>query len=50
MKILKSAFIATILLMFGCSKPAPVEIKDVCQQSEGAKVIIQGYISLPANY
>ena len=47
MKIIKPTFIAITLLIFGCSKPAPVEIKDVCQQPEGAKVIVKGYVSLP---
>ncbi len=47
MKMLKTICIAFIFLMIGCSKPVPVEIKDVCSQPEGAKVIIQGLISLP---
>jgi hypothetical protein len=47
MKIIKSLIIAAILLMFGCSSPKPFEIKDVCAQPEGTKVIMQGYLSLP---
>src|SRR5687767_7537886 len=47
MKILKLTFIAVILSMFGCSKPVSVEIKDVCSQTEGTNIVIQGYISLP---
>lgn len=47
MKILKTTLITIALLMFGCSKPVAVEIKDVCSQPPGTKVIIQGFISLP---
>ena len=47
MKNFKLLIIVIVLLMFGCSKPVSVEIKDVCSQPEGTKVIIQGYISLP---
>lgn len=47
MKIIKSLIIAPILLMFGCSSPKPFEIKDICAQAEGTKVITQGYLSLP---
>lgn len=47
MKILKLICIAFVFLTFGCSKPVPMEIKDVCSQPEGTDVIIQGFISLP---
>lgn len=47
MKKLKLICIAFVFLMFGCSKPIPVEVKDVCSQPEGTSIIIQGYISLP---
>lgn len=47
MKILKIILIIGIFLMFGCSSPKPVEIKDVCAQPEGTGVIVQGYLSLP---
>ncbi len=47
MKILKFLTVASILFAFGCSSPKPFEIKDVCAQPEGTKVITQGYLSLP---
>lgn len=47
MKKLKLICIAYVVLMFGCSKPVPMEIKDVCSQPEGTDVIIEGFISLP---
>ena len=47
MKKLKLICIAFVFSMFGCSKPVPMEIKDVCSQPEGTDVIIQGFISLP---
>lgn len=47
MKILKIVFIIGFFLMFGCSSPKSFEIKDVCAQSVGTKVILQGYLSLP---
>lgn len=47
MKIIKSLIIAVFLLMLGCSSPKPFEIKDVCAQAEGTKVITQGFLSLP---
>lgn len=47
MKTIKFLTIAAVLLMFGCSSPKPFEIKDVCAQAEGTKVITQGYLSLP---
>lgn len=47
MKILKLTLITFVFLMVGCSKPVPMEIKDVCSQPEGTDVIIQGFISLP---
>jgi hypothetical protein len=34
-------------LLFGCGKPLPVQVKDVCSQPEGTNVITQGYLSLP---
>lgn len=47
MKILQIILIIGVFLMFGCSSPKPFEIKDVCSQPEGTKVILQGYLSLP---
>lgn len=47
MKILKIILITGVFLMFGCSKPVAVEIKDVCSMPVDSKVIIQGFISLP---
>ncbi len=47
MKILKFLTVASILFVVGCSSPKPFEIKDVCAQPEGTKVITQGYLSLP---
>jgi hypothetical protein len=48
MKIQKLALIAFALSMFGCGKTiVPVEVKDVCAQPEGARIMTQGYISLP---
>lgn len=49
MKTLKLTIIAAVLLAFGCSKPVPVEVKDVCSQPEGTEVVIRGYLSLPNN-
>jgi hypothetical protein len=49
MKTLKLTCLALVLLIFGCSKPAPVEIRDVCGQPEGTNVVTQGYLSLPNN-
>ena len=47
MKLSKLTLSASVFL-FGCSsKPMPLEIKDVCSQPQGAKVAIEGYISLP---
>lgn len=35
-------------MLFGCgSAPKPFQIKDVCSQSEGTNVVLQGYLSLP---
>lgn len=47
MKTTKLLFLSAGLLLFACSKPVAVEIKDACAQPEGSSVIIQGYISLP---
>lgn len=47
MKIIALTIISPIILMFGCSSPKAFEIKDVCAQPEGTKVITQGYLSLP---
>jgi hypothetical protein len=47
MKLLKLILLAFGLSIFGCGAPVAVEIKEVCSQPEGTKVVIQGYISLP---
>ncbi len=47
MKILKIILIICVFSMSGCSSPKPFEIKDVCAQPVGTKVITQGYLSLP---
>ncbi len=47
LKIIKSLIIVIVLLITGCSKPDPVEIKNVCSQPENAQVVIHGYIYLP---
>ncbi|HMS40258.1 MAG TPA: hypothetical protein PKE69_08535 [Pyrinomonadaceae bacterium] len=47
MKIITLTIIGAFFLMFGCSSPKPFEIKDLCAQPEGTKVILQGYLSLP---
>ncbi|MEZ5421628.1 MAG: hypothetical protein R2682_00865 [Pyrinomonadaceae bacterium] len=47
MKIAKLLIIAAILPMFGCNTGKQMEIKDACSQSNGTRVILQGYLSLP---
>lgn len=49
MKTLKFLTAMLSLLLFGCNetKPVAIEIKDVCSQSIGTNVTIQGYLSLP---
>jgi hypothetical protein len=48
MKIIVLTIIASVILTLSCgAPPKPVEIKNVCSQPEGTKVIIQGYVSLP---
>lgn len=47
MKIITLTIIASVILTLGCGSPKPFEIKDICAQAEGTKVITQGYLSLP---
>ena len=49
MKTLKLTGLVLVFLIFGCSKPVSVEIRDVCQKPAGTDVVIQGYLSLPNN-
>lgn len=49
MKTLKLTSLVFVILMFGCGKPVPVEIREVCQKPPGTDVVIQGYLSLPNN-
>lgn len=43
----KPTIIFIAFLLFGCGKPVPVAIKDVCSQPVGSSVVVEGYISLP---
>ena len=49
MKIRAFLLIAISICFLGCgeTKPITVEIKDVCSQTTGTNVSIQGYLSLP---
>ena len=49
MKTLKLTCFVLVVLIAACSKPAAIEIRDVCQKPAGTDVSIEGYLSLPNN-